>query len=188
MCCEVSTIGIVYSPICCGCFICTDLASGEISILKSFLWVLAGSFSSSTNLFLPCSWTWQPSLEWFQGRVAYRAASALSLRMNRHLEMEGKCQRSTLTQRTQADRVLAYGMNFSNKKCSKNPICTLEMPEFQVPNKKVLELFRKEGGEGRNEWWLLTCQIGEAQLQGQKGKEQPFRSKCTPFPSYAIKH
>lgn len=36
VCCEVSTIGIVYSPVCCGCSMCTDLVRGEISILKSF--------------------------------------------------------------------------------------------------------------------------------------------------------
>lgn len=64
-CCAVSTITIVYSPVCCGCFMCTDLARGEISILKSFFWVFGGWVSSHINLCPPCSWTWQPSLEWF---------------------------------------------------------------------------------------------------------------------------
>lgn len=61
---------------------------------------------------------------------SYRTASVLSTRMNRHLEMEGRGQRSTLTQWTCADIVLAYSPSFSNKKHSKNPICTLEMLEF----------------------------------------------------------
>lgn len=36
VCCEVSIIGIVYSFICCGCFMCIDLVRGEIFILKFF--------------------------------------------------------------------------------------------------------------------------------------------------------
>ena len=61
--CGVSTVGTVYSPISCGCFTCTDLARGEVSIWKSFFWALGGWFSSYTGLCLPCSWTWQTSLE-----------------------------------------------------------------------------------------------------------------------------
>lgn len=47
-------------------------------------------------------------------------------------------------------------MNFAKKKHSKNPTCTLEMPELLSPKlkkkKKVLELLRKAGiKEGRKE-------------------------------------
>lgn len=94
--CEVSTIAIVYSPVCCGCSMCIHLARVEISILKPFFpcaWYLV----LQIHKFLPTMLLGFTAPAWRDLRmgVGHEAASALSLRMNKHLEMEGQDQKST---------------------------------------------------------------------------------------------
>ena len=176
VCCEASTIAIVYSPVCCGCSMCTELARAEISILKSFFWVLGGWFSG-TKIYVPPSinlclmlmdLTAQPGMMGMG--IAHGAASSLSPRINGYLEVEGWGQRST-GQKGCMWRILAYSTNLSNNKPLQTPsvpwkclnsksrikklLISLGRKKGRKGGRKEAERERREGGKGKGRvWWF----------------------------------
>lgn len=110
---------------------------GEISIFKSFFWVLSDWFPSDINL---CSWTSQPSLEWSGGGDSTQSSQCLKSkdeqaswdrgkRPKEHPNTEDTCWHSPSLQ---------HGFS-PKKKHSKSPVCTLEMPGCEVSNFKSFE-------------------------------------------------